>query len=134
MTKLIYALTQFYCNFYKGKKNIDLVVFMSCKLAFQCSKLPNTSSNIYKCIFITILNNHVFSGFHAFTSQVVLVVVKNLPVNRGDIRDVVLIPGSGRSPGGAWQCTLVFLLGKSLWAEVSGAIVFSITQSWAQLK
>ena len=27
-------------------------------------------------------------------------VVKNLPTNAGDIRDVGLIPGSGRSPGG----------------------------------
>ena len=32
-------------------------------------------------------------------SQVVL-VVKNLPANAGDIRDVGLIPESGRSPGG----------------------------------
>ena len=31
--------------------------------------------------------------------QVVL-VVKNLPVNAGDIRDAGLIPGSGRFPGG----------------------------------
>ena len=27
-------------------------------------------------------------------------VVKNLPVNAGDIRDLGLIPGLGRSPGG----------------------------------
>ena len=27
-------------------------------------------------------------------------MVKNLPANAGDIRDVGLIPGSGRSPGG----------------------------------
>ena len=27
-------------------------------------------------------------------------MVKNLPVNVGDIRDTFLIPGSGRSPGG----------------------------------
>ena len=51
-------------------------------------------------------------------------VVKNLPTNAGDIRDVGLIPGSGRSPGeghghplqysclenstdrGAWQTTV----------------------------
>ena len=33
-------------------------------------------------------------------SQLVL-VVKNLPANAGDIRDVGLIPESGRSPGGA---------------------------------
>ena len=35
----------------------------------------------------------------AGTSQVVL-VVKNLPVNAGDVKDVGSIPGSGRSPGG----------------------------------
>ena len=33
------------------------------------------------------------------TSQVVL-VVKNLPVNAGDVKDVGLIPGSGRATGG----------------------------------
>ena len=27
-------------------------------------------------------------------------VVKNLPANAGDIRDIDSIPGSGRSPGG----------------------------------
>ena len=27
-------------------------------------------------------------------------MVKNLPVNAGDVRDVGSIPGSGRSPGG----------------------------------
>ena len=35
----------------------------------------------------------------AWSSQVVL-MVKNLPANAGDIRNVGLIPGSGRSPGG----------------------------------
>ena len=54
MTELKYTLIQFYCNFYKGRKNIYLVVFMSWKLSFQCNKLPNTSSNIYKCVLITI--------------------------------------------------------------------------------
>ena len=29
-----------------------------------------------------------------------VLVVRNPPGNGGDIRDVVLIPGSGRSPGG----------------------------------
>ena len=28
------------------------------------------------------------------------IVVKSLPAKKGDIRDVVLIPGLGRSPGG----------------------------------
>ena len=34
-----------------------------------------------------------------WASQVVL-VVKNLPANAGDVKDMGLIPGSGRSPGG----------------------------------
>ena len=43
------------------------------------------------------------SGAHSLslTSQVML-VVKNLPVNTGDIRDAGSIPGSGRSPGGGY--------------------------------
>ena len=36
--------------------------------------------------------------FVSGASQVVL-VVKNLSANAGDIKDVSLIPGSGRSPG-----------------------------------
>ena len=34
-----------------------------------------------------------------WTSQVLL-VIKNLPANSGDVRDLGLIPGSGRSPEG----------------------------------
>ena len=44
-------------------------------------------------------------------------VVKNLPVNAGDTRDVGSIPESGRSPGlemdWKWQSTPVFLPGNS---------------------
>ena len=40
-------------------------------------------------------------------SQVAL-EVKNLPANAGDIRDVGLIPGSGRSPGGGNGITLQY--------------------------
>ena len=35
-----------------------------------------------------------------YTASLVVVVVKNLPANAGDIRDTDLIPRSGRSPGG----------------------------------
>ena len=40
-----------------------------------------------------------YPKIHRQASQVVL-VVKNLPDNAGDIRDAGLIPGLGRSPGG----------------------------------
>ena len=36
----------------------------------------------------------------SFGASQVVPVVNNLPANAGDIRDVGLIPGSGRSPGG----------------------------------
>ena len=39
-------------------------------------------------------------------------MVKNLPTNAGDSRDLGSIPGSGRSPGEEWQLTPVFLPGK----------------------
>jgi len=37
--------------------------------------------------------------YSVWASQMVK-VVKNLPANAGDIRDLGSIPGSGRSPGG----------------------------------
>ena len=40
-------------------------------------------------------------------------MVKNLAANAGDVRDMGLIPGSGRPPWRRkWQPTLVFLPGK----------------------
>ena len=43
-------------------------------------------------------SNTEYSVCQSWASQVVL-VVKNLPANAGDIRDVGSIPASGRSPG-----------------------------------
>ena len=40
-------------------------------------------------------------------------VVKNLSANIGDVRDMGLIPGSGKSPGGGEQVAPVFLPGES---------------------
>ena len=41
------------------------------------------------------------SSIHGvFQARVLVLVVKNLPANEGDIRDEGSIPGSGRSPGG----------------------------------
>ena len=67
-------------------------------------------------------------------SQVAL-EVKNLPANAGDIRDVGLIPGSGRSPGGwhghplQYSC-LEDPLDRGAWQ----ATVHRVTQIWTQLK
>ena len=55
-----------------------------------------------------------------------VLVVKNLPANAGDVRDAGSIPGLGRSPGGgAWQPTPVFL--------PRGSSVHGVAKSQTQL-
>ena len=43
---------------------------------------------------------YVFFGKCLFRASQVELVAKNLPASAGDLRDIGLIPGSGRSPGG----------------------------------
>ena len=60
-------------------------------------------------------------------------VVKSLPANAGDIRDVGLIPGLGRFPWRrAWQPTPVFLPGESPRTEEPGKLqsIGSQSQTW----
>ena len=62
-------------------------------------------------------------------SQVVL-VIKNLPANAGDIRDVGLIPRSGRSPGGGQGNPLpIFLPGESMERGAWRAIIHAVSKS-----
>ena len=49
-------------------------------------------------------------------------VVKNLPANPGDIRDVGSIPESGRSPGGGHGNSLQFLAWRIPWTEETGRL------------
>ena len=53
--------------------------------------------------------------------QVVL-VVKNPPANARDIRDMGLIPGLGRSPGGGHDNPLQFLAWRIPWTEDPGSL------------
>ena len=65
-------------------------------------------------------------------SQVVL-VVKNLPVNAGDVRDIDLISGSGRSPAGGYSNPLQYfcleiLMDRRSWWTTGHGITKSQTQ------
>ena len=58
-------------------------------------------------------------------------MVKNMPFNAGDIRDAILIPGLGRSPGGGHgnphECScLENPMDRGAW----WAAVHRVTQSW----
>ena len=71
-------------------------------------------------------------------SQVAL-VIKNPPAHAGDVRDTVLIPGSGRSPGGGYGNPLHYsrILAWSIsvpWTEQSNGLQFIGSQSWTPLK
>ena len=49
------------------------------------------------------------------------IVVKNLPANAGDVRDMGLIPGLGRSPGGAHGSPLQYSW-RIPWTEEPGGL------------
>ena len=71
----------------------------------------------------------------SFDASKVTLVVKNLPANAGDLRDMGSIPGSGRSPGGGHgntlQCScLENPMDRGAWQ----ASVHRVTQSQTGLK
>ena len=62
-------------------------------------------------------------------------VLKNLPAKAGDARDVGLIPGSGRSPGGGHDNLLQYsCLGNPMDRGAWGATVYRVSKSWTRLK
>ena len=57
-------------------------------------------------------------------------MVKNLPANAGNIRDVGSVPGSGRSPGGGHGNLLPYsCLKNSMDSGAWGAAVHRVTRS-----
>ena len=77
-------------------------------------------------MFICMLSNRG-------TSQVVL-VVKNLPANAGDIRDMGSVPESGRSPGGGNANPLQYsCLGNPMDRGALQATVHGVAKGWTRL-
>ena len=65
----------------------------------------------------------------------VALVVKNLPASAGDIRDVGLIPGLGRSPGGGRGKPLQYsCLENPMDRGAWWAMVHRVANSWTRLK
>ena len=58
-------------------------------------------------------------------------VIKSLPASAGGTRDVGLIPGSGRAPGGGSGNPLQYsCLGNPMDREAWPATVYGVTKSW----
>ena len=90
--------------------------------------------DIYFCLGCIPRNGIAGSCNNCGASQVGL-VVKNPPVNAGDVRDSGLIPGLGRSPGGRHGNQLQYACLESLMdREAWKAIVHRIAKSRIPLK
>ena len=79
--------------------------------------------------------NTLLLGFACGTSSQVVLVIKNLPANTGDIRDVGSILWLGRSPGGGYGKLLNYAcLGNPMDRGAWWATVHRVPQSQTQLK
>ena len=74
-------------------------------------------------------NNLNLLGYYKGASQVVL-VVKSMPANAGEVRDAGLILGLGRSPGGENGNPLQYSCLENQWTEESGGLQSTGSQSW----
>jgi len=78
---------------------------------------------------------HAYGIILSVRAAQVVLVVKNPHANAGDIRDVGLIPGSGRSPGGRHDDPLQYsCLGNPLDRGAWQATVHGVTKSQTPLK
>ena len=74
-------------------------------------------------------------GFMSFWASLIARLVKNVPANAGDTRDVGSIPGLGRPPGVGNGTPLQYCcLGNPMDREAWWAAVYVVAQSRTQLK
>ena len=109
--------------------------FQSPNSSHPTPSFPPCSPYICSYICTSISALQMRSSIPFFWDSQVVLVVKNLAANAGDIRDSGLIPGSGRSPrgehGNPLQCScLENPMDRGSW----WAIVHRVAKSWSQLK
>ena len=82
----------------------------------------------------SILQCTLVASLHSTGASQVVLMVKNLPADAGDTRDVGCIPGLGRSPGERKGDPLQYsCLENSLDRGAQQAIVHGVAESWTQL-
>ena len=84
--------------------------------------------------FFFFLTSYCILEYSPLGAYQVALVVKNLSASAGDKRDVGLIPGSGRSPGGNGNPLQYFCLENPMDRGAWWAMVLRVTKSWTQLK
>ena len=74
----------------------------------------------YVFAFFILFSSDMSSAFFLGQASQVVLVVKNLPANAGDLRDMGSIPGLGRSPGEGNGHTLQYSCLKNCTKEPGG--------------
>ena len=88
----------------------------------------------YVFAFFILFSSDMSSAFFLGQASQVVLVVKNLPANAGDLRDMDSIPGSGRYPGGGHsnllQCSCLEnpIIRGAWWAAVHRVTELDITE------
>ena len=77
-------------------------------LQYSCLENPTDGGTWWATVHGVAKSWTQLSDFTFNRASQVAVVVKNLPANAGDLRDVVSIPGSGRSTGGGRDSPLQY--------------------------
>ena len=98
-----------------------------CWVSFQTLAIQDLTDIVLVPVAFGIQHN--LHSFCRKASQVVL-VVKNLPANAGNLRDMGSIPGSGRSPGGGHGNPLQYSL---LENPMAGGLQSTMSQSQTRL-
>ena len=81
-----------------------------------------------------VLQCTLVASLHSIGASQVVLMVKNLPADAGDIRDVGSIPGLGRYPGERKGDPLQYsCLENSLDRGAQQAIVHGVADSWTQM-
>ena len=78
--------------------------------------------------------NHFRLHWPRDSASQVMLVVKNLPANAGDIRVTGLIPGLGRSLEKGMATHSSILTWRIPWTEEPGGLQSIESQSWSQLR
>ena len=69
-------------------------------LCYLLNDVESLFQNVFKLVYNNIYDIYIYTYTYKIGASQVAPVVKNLPANEEDVKDVGLIPGLGRSPGG----------------------------------
>ena len=116
-------------------KSTRIISVNTCSNAMRIAMILGYYTFILHWIDIGTFDRRCQFTDQAFIKHVVALVAKNPPASAGDKREVGLIPGSGRFPGGGHGNPLQYsCLEKSTDRGAWRTAVHRVSKSWTQLK